>query len=203
MDYYDLRAVGGDPIPDGEITPLLPFLLMDAGWIYVQRNILTLDCRRDLKHYRKMMREAYSDFMDYLYRPFDEEEADHIITKMGQMEDAVNNDLMMVQLVYVRAFQKDTTFVQHQVLSSALMCNELAYLGEACMEKTLRDYGVLAGWKRASSRLRCALREFTKRYMDQQGIPNNFITDEQVHELDIATLNLEKGIVKWIKEERQ
>lgn len=202
MEYYDLHETHGHDIGDGEIVPLLPFLLVDAGWIYVQKDILPLECRRGMKKARTAMKAAYAQHMYYLFAALEGESADYLIDQMDALEGVINNELTRLRVLYHSAFMKECGFGQRQVLSAALICNQLAYLAEVAMDRTYGKMGALLPCRTALAKLRTALREFSKSYMTEECLPNGEVTEKMVEDIDAASVALEKKIVSWLKGER-
>lgn len=199
-EHYGMHLISGAERPT-DIGPLLPFLLLDAGWMDVSREIERMPCRQKLEFHRRRLAEAYGSCMGWLFRPFTEDETDMIIELMDEMEAMISRDHDVTRFTVMRALSRDFNAEQQKVAAAAIMLNTMAWMAETVTDKTYKGCA-MGGFKRDLALLRHHCEKFGAEYMRQQRIENNNLTEAEVKEIDTAAFILETRIIKWLKETR-
>ena len=203
LNHYGFVKVEGEELKDGEIAPIMPFLLMDAGWILIHKNIEPIACTNTLKKHKKAMFKHYNDFMEYLFMAYNSEEIDQIIDKMDEMEATIANDMIIAQVALSKALMKDTTIDDRRIMSSVMVANVFCTLAEIGMKNMYVRKGRLSSAMYSLQAIRYSGREFTREYMRMNKIPNNTIDTKDDEGVEKTILIMERKIVKWIKGEKE
>ena len=183
----------------GLSPPLLPFLLLDAGWLDIHRIVERLDCRNEMKRHKRAMQQAYGKCMGWLFRALDEPQTDYVVDLMDDLEAAIDHDRNIAGFTAMRALAKDFNHQQQVVTTAAIMCNTMAWMAAEIADK-LYVNDAMAALKADINTLRYHCREFAAALMRRDHIPNSGISEEQAKEIDTAALILEKRIVSWTNE---
>lgn len=204
IGYYAMRQTSGDQLSDGEIAPILPFILMDVGWQPYRDNIAKTIFSFKTKKEAREWKSAYDSFMKYLFRPYGDDATDAVIEKMDEISAALQNPITIMRVKFMDVFKGDATLDQQLILAAALTCNVVAQMAEHSFDELYGHKGLLLGRCRSDLHaIRVHAREFTIAFMKQNGIPNADISDEDNKKLSDAVDSLERQIVRWLKNERQ
>jgi len=201
LDHYGLHQVSGDKV-EGDITPMLPWLLVDAGWLLVSRNIEQVRFRFDIQKHKMLMRKRYSEMMDYLFSAFGEDETDAVIAKMDEMERVIGNDITIAQMAFMRAIGDGTTTEQRIIMTSAMVSNIFNTLAETALKRSFRLSGKMRQMAMTLHSLVNEIEQFGASYIRLNNIENFYVTEAAERDLDQSVMALEKKIVSWLKGER-
>lgn len=196
-DHYGLTVENAKDAGYGDISPLLPFFLLDAGAADVVTELRHHSLRHQMKRHARLLQDAYCDCMDFLFRAYDQDGTDEVIARMDSMGAAVHNDYTIARLSVMRALRMDCDSDQAVLAASVVMMATVTWMATVVAEKVYTG-GVLTGLKSALHCLQYHCREFGNAMMKQMNVLNGVLTDTAVKEIDSAVLVLEKKIVQWL-----
>lgn len=135
LEHQGFKKIEGG---DDDFSPLLPFLMLDLMYQMWSKTIKPINCKFEMKRYKKAWIENYNAFNTQFFRCFTQEQQDAIIEKMDDFEEYVQNNLMIakVQLMNCLSFE---TFERQEVLATCLLCSILAQASHIIWGRVYKD----------------------------------------------------------------
>lgn len=109
-DHYGLTVENAKDAGYGDISPLLPFFLLDAGAADVVTELRHHSLRHQMKRHARLLQDAY-----------DQDGTDEVIARMDSMGAAVHNDYTIARLSVMRALRMDCDSDQAVLAASVVM----------------------------------------------------------------------------------
>lgn len=211
VDYHKCKKLTPEQ-DDGQldISPLLPFILADTGYNYYMKFVRPLQIKFGLKHCRKQMLQAYTQFNRDLFDAFDDYDKKHntgvgyesmtgsFIEKMDSFLEILTDHLRVVRVSIMRALPDGTPFDVQQVVAATLMFNHLAKCAQDVWKMTFDD-GIGGDAEHpALNNLMHKTQLFANLYMKQNGQLFDDIKGDQAKPIQQAVNTLYRYIVRWI-----
>ena len=122
LAYHGMKRVEGK---DEDLSPLLPFIMMDITLDMYLKVIKPLNCKHLMNHYRKEWKRNYDAFNARLFMCFNADQRDALTDKMDEFEEYIQNYVMIakVQIMNCISFEP---IERQEVLATCLLCSILA-----------------------------------------------------------------------------
>lgn len=177
------------------LAPLMPYFIMDIGYQYYCKDILTMKVRHQLKQQKERWSESYLTFNDTFVNTYTNDELIEVGDLIDQLHQYIGNYLTIAQVSGMKVFEKEFDFNQQKILSSILMTNKLAVIAQ----HTWR-----AMWKRDNHDINGVMEwslGFSDWYMKSLGKNKCNVTEEACNTLVISVNNLIDRMTKWLQNE--
>lgn len=125
--------------PEGDVAPVMPFIIMDAQYCIYRRGISRLKVRHELQRLKKRWAECYTRFNRSFFKAFNQDQQDEIIDKMDDFEEYIDDDIKNIRSEISKCFDS----VPHdtrEVIADCLTCNILAQSAQIIWSKVYRLY---------------------------------------------------------------
>lgn len=127
-------AEGGD----GDITPIMPLLLMDLQYTYYRDVMKDIEVHKELKVIKKKWIGGYNSFNQPSFRIFNKKEKDFLIDLMDELEEYIM-DYMRSLRAQIMNCMPDEPFKVQDVYATCAVCNVLARLSLYFFAYVFRD----------------------------------------------------------------
>lgn len=118
---------------------LAPFFLMDASYQIYCKDIKDMPCQHKVKAAKTKWKESYRKFYADFFRPLNEEQIDHVVDQMDELEKYIHNEVVMLKSSVMGVFPPEATLEEKKTLASVLACNVLAQIAQHIYEDMYRD----------------------------------------------------------------
>lgn len=105
---------------DGDITPLLPLIIMDSAFQLFNKYIKPVECKREMKMYKNQWKKLYHEFNMTYFLCFNEEQRDFVINLMDDFDEHIEKHLLICHIQIMGKVNFESTDRQ-QVLASTLL----------------------------------------------------------------------------------
>lgn len=119
---------------DNDAIPLLPFIIMDSAFQLFDKYVKKVECRHEMKKWKKEWIAHYNRLNNDFFRCYDEEETDFIINMMDTFEEYVANDMLIVFVQFTNLF-KNESLDRQKILSACMLINILCQCAENFWER--------------------------------------------------------------------
>lgn len=180
----------------GDLTPLLPFFVLDVAYQIYQREVLPLQCTQNAQRWKKEWGRVYGLLNRSFFAAFDDDQRDAIIDRMDDLSEYVSGAVDNV-LEKVRAFLRTNTPEEKiPVVASCLVCNVLAQTAAIAWEQIYTDRKGRPMKNPYIERVASASSNFLNSYSRPQGR----IRCNDDKEVDDSATKLQARIIGWLKE---
>lgn len=83
---------------DGDISPLLPLIIMDSAYQLFNKYINPVECKREMKMYKDQWKKLYHEFNMTYFRYFNEEQRDFVIDLMDAFDEHIEKHLFICHI---------------------------------------------------------------------------------------------------------
>lgn len=108
-----------------DVSPILPFMMMDAQYQIYIKTIVPLRVTGAAKMVKNRWVKCYTTFNKSFFACYTQDQQDAIIDRMDDFEDFIANDLMFVKVAISDCFNH-LDIEKQSVISDCLLCNILA-----------------------------------------------------------------------------
>lgn len=112
---------------DGDISPLLPLIIMDTALQLFNKYIRPVECKREMKMYKNQWARLYHEFNMMYFRYFNDEQRDFVIDIMDEFDKHIEKHLFICHIQIMNKVNFEPTDRQ-KVLASTLL---ISILGQA------------------------------------------------------------------------
>ena len=109
---------------DGDITPLLPLIIMDSAFQLFNKYIKPVECKREMKMYKNQWKKLYHEFNMTYFLCFNEDQRDFVINLMDDFDEHIEKHLLICHIQIMGKVNFESTDRQ-QVLASTLLISIL------------------------------------------------------------------------------
>ena len=109
---------------DGDISPLLPLIIMDTALQLFNKYIRPVECKREMKMYKNKWAKLYHEFNMMYFLCFKEEQRDFIIDIMDEFDKHIEKHLFICHIQIMNKVDFEPTDRQ-KVLASTLLISIL------------------------------------------------------------------------------
>ena len=109
---------------DGDISPLLPLIIMDSAYQLFNKYINPMECKREMKMYKNQWKKLYHEFNMTYFRYFNDEQRDFVIDLMDAFEVHIKKHLFICHIQLMNKVNFEPTDRQ-KVLAGTLLINIL------------------------------------------------------------------------------
>lgn len=181
-----------------DIGPLLPFLLGDIGYNCWRKFIVPLDLKFELKKMRNEVYRTYTKFNKDLFGVYGAEYRDAIIEKMDEMEEAIENDCLVMRATIMRSLQGDSvSFKVKESFAAVLMFWDLAKCALDVWGEFYKNFDGSEQVNPHLKKLLIQLERFVNEYLRQ----NRFVgklSEKDNEEIGKCATILQRRIVDWL-----
>lgn len=135
LKAHGLRLLVG---ADGDLSPILPFLILDVQYQIFDKNIRPLKVRFEAKRIKKEWENHYRAFNRDFFECYTVDEADEIIDMMDRLEAYIHNEVEFVK-ISVMGCMRDFDLEAQVVLASAMVCNILCQTAQVVWGHCYKD----------------------------------------------------------------
>lgn len=178
-----------------DLTPLLPFFILDSAYLIYQKEVLPLQCSHRAKFWKDEWKRAYGLLNRSFFAAFSDEQRDSIIDRMDDMaeylEDAIADTLGRVSTFLIGKAPEE----KRGVVASCLVCNILAQDAAIVWEQVYTD---AKGHPLKNSFIEKITRASSK-FLNSYSPPDERIRCNDDEGIDASTIRLQTRIVEWLK----
>ena len=109
---------------DGDISPLLPLIIMDTALQLFNKYIRPVECKREMKMYKNQWARLYHEFNMMYFRYFNDEQRDFVIDIMDEFDEHIEKHLFICHIQIMNKVNFEPTDRQ-KVLASTLLISIL------------------------------------------------------------------------------
>lgn len=109
---------------DGDISPLLPLIIMDSAYQLFNKYINPVECKREMKMYKNQWKKLYHEFNMTYFRYFNEEQSDFVIDLMDAFDEHIEKHLFICHIQIMNKVNFEPTDRQ-KVLAGTLLISIL------------------------------------------------------------------------------
>ena len=109
---------------DGDISPLLPLIIMDTALQLFNKYIRPVECKREMKMYKNKWIRLYHEYNMMYFRCFNEEQRDFIIDIMDEFDEHIEKQLFICHIQIMNKVNFEPIDRQ-KVLASTLLISIL------------------------------------------------------------------------------
>lgn len=109
---------------DGDISPLLPLIIMDTAFQLFNKYIRPVECKREMKMYKNQWARLYHEFNMMYFRYFNDEQRDFVIDIMDDFDKHIEKHLFICHIQIMNKVSFEPTDRQ-KVLASTLLISIL------------------------------------------------------------------------------
>ena len=109
---------------DGDISPLLPLIIMDTALQLFNKYIRPVECKREMKMYKNQWARLYHEFNMMYFRYFNDEQRDFVIDIMDEFDEHIEKHLFICHIQIMNKVHFEPTDRQ-KVLASTLLISIL------------------------------------------------------------------------------
>ena len=119
------------------LEAILPFLMLDVNYSIYQSTVRPIECKRDMKMWKKRWIKSYNRINRSFFRAFSDDEQDVVIGIMDDFSNYISNDVMIAR-VQVMNILKDIELEHQKVCSDLVIANVLAQSAQVVWNKCYR-----------------------------------------------------------------
>ena len=134
---------------DGDISPLLPLIIMDTALQLYNKYIRPVECKREMKMYKNQWARLYHEFNMMYFRYFNDEQRDFVIDIMDEFDKHIEKHLFICHIQIMNKVNFEPTDRQ-KVLASTLLISILCQAARIIYENL---------FQKAKSPMRCTILE--------------------------------------------
>ena len=123
---------------DGDISPLLPLIIMDTALQLFNKYIRPVECKREMKMYKNKWIRLYHEYNMMYFRCFNEEQRDFIIDIMDEFDEHIEKQLFIchIQIMNKVNFEPiDRQKVLASTLLISILCQAARIIYEGFFQK--------------------------------------------------------------------
>lgn len=123
---------------DGDISPLLPLIIMDTALQLFNKYIRPVECKREMKMYKNRWIRLYHEYNMMYFRCFNEEQRDFIIDIMDAFDEHIEKQLFIchIQIMNKVNFEPiDRQKVLASTLLISILCQAARIIYEGFFQK--------------------------------------------------------------------
>lgn len=123
---------------DGDISPLLPLIIMDTALQLFNKYIRPVECKREMKMYKNKWIRLYHEYNMMYFRCFNEEQRDFIIDIMDAFDEHIEKQLFIchIQIMNKVNFEPiDRQKVLASTLLISILCQAARIIYEGFFQK--------------------------------------------------------------------
>ena len=123
---------------DGDISPLLPLIIMDTALQLFNKYIRPVECKREMKMYKNKWIRLYHEYNMMYFRCFNEEQRDFIIDIMDEFDEHIEKQLFIchIQIMNKVNFEPiDRQKVLASTLLIGILCQAARIIYEGFFQK--------------------------------------------------------------------
>lgn len=181
-----------------DLTPLLPFFILDVEYQLYSKYILPLRCSHDARRWKAIWGQTYTALNRDFFSAFTDEQRDAVIERMDGMTDFVSEDIVKTQDTVVAYLATQIPRDKCGVISVCMMCSALAQSAGIVYEQVYRgEKGRGAKNPRIEKLIHCI-----SRFLNSWHKPDRHITCNDDSEVDAAVTRLQARLVAWLPESR-
>ena len=109
---------------DGDISPLLPLIIMDTALQLFNKYIRPVECKREMKMYKNQWARLYHEFNMMYFRYFNDEQRDFVIDIMDEFDEHIEKHLFICHIQIMNKVNFEPADRQ-KVLASTLLISIL------------------------------------------------------------------------------
>ena len=119
---------------DGDISPLLPLIIMDTALQLFNKYIRPVECKREMKMYKNKWIRLYHEYNMMYFRCFNEEQRDFIIDIMDEFDEHIEKQLFICHIQIMNKVNFEPIDRQ-KVLASTLLISILCQAARIIYEE--------------------------------------------------------------------
>ena len=119
---------------DGDISPLLPLIIMDTALQLFNKYIRSVECKREMKMYKNKWIKLYHEFNMMYFRHFNTEQRDFVIDIMDEFDKHIEKHLFICHIQIMNKVNFEPTDRQ-QVLAGTLLISILCQAARIIYEE--------------------------------------------------------------------
>ncbi len=195
-----MRRVGKTYFTDNadDLTPLLPFFILDEVYQLYLKHILPLECSHEARRWKVIWGKTYTDLNHKFFSAFDDDQRDAVIDRMDGfarfVEDSVKETYEASVAYLATQIPKDKC----HVVSVCMICSVLAQNAAIIWQKVYRGQDNKGSQNAHIERLLHA----TSRFLNSWHKPDRHVTCNDDSEVDASVTRLQSRIVAWLAESR-
>ncbi len=118
---------------DGDISPLLPLIIMDTALQLYNKYIRPVECKQEMKMYKNKWMKLYHEYNMMYFLCFNEEQRDFIIDIMDEFDKHIERHLFICHIQIMNKVNFEPTDRQ-KVLASTLLISILCQAAKIIYE---------------------------------------------------------------------
>lgn len=120
--------------------PILPFLMLDAMYSILQKDLRPLDNKREMKLALKRWVASYTSFNRDFFASFSPEQRDEVIDIMDDFQAFIGNDILVAKVAVMNELkQYGLTFEQQKVVAACMVCHVLTQTADIAWEAVYKN----------------------------------------------------------------
>ncbi len=178
-----------------DLTPLLPFFILDEVYQLYSKYVLPLQCKHDARHWKTVWGKTYTKLNQDFFSSFNADQTDAVIDRMDGFEEFIA-PLLKQTLDSVSAFLSPLVPQDKcPVISACMVCSVLAQCASIIWYQVYRD-----GDKNASNPLIEKLIHVISQFRNSWHKPDRHIVANDDSKVDESVNLLQSRIVAWLHE---
>jgi SH3-like domain-containing protein len=181
-----------------DITPLLPFFILDTVYQLYLKHILPLECSHDAQHWRSVWRDTYGALNREFFKAFDDDQRDAVIDRMESMEEFIAGEAERTRATTEAFLATKIPADKVFIVSVCMVCNVLAQSASLIWQKVYRDAAGRGTVNRSIEKLAHVISKFLNSWHK----PACYINCNEDEAVDSAVTALQARVVGWLKTTR-
>lgn len=191
-----MRRVGRTYITNdaNDLTPLLPFFILDLAYQLYLSHVLPLQCSHEARRWRSEWSKTYGKLNREFFSSFDDDQTDAVIDRMESLEAFVDEDINAVRKVVADYLAASVPSDKTETIAVCMVCNVLAQSASLIWEKVYRGENGQGVPNRDIERLVHA----TSAFLNSWHKPDRYVNCNDDEAVDSAIVKLQARIVAWL-----
>lgn len=181
-----------------DVTPLMPFFILDTVYQLYSKYILPLDCSHDAQHWRNIWRDTYGALNREFFKAFDDDQRDAVIDCMESMEGYIAEEVERTRATAEAFLSTKIPSDKVFIVSVCMVCNVLAQSASLIWQKVYRDANGRGTVNKSIDKLAYVISKFLNSWHK----PSCYINCNDDEAVDSAVTALQARVVGWLKTTR-
>ena len=181
-----------------DLTPLLPFLILDVEYQLYLKYILPLECAHESARWKKEWGRTYTALNNSFFSAFDDDQCEAVIDRMGSLEEYVSDSIEQTRAAASDYLSKFVPHDKINVVSVCMVCSVLAQSAGIIWDSIYRDASGRGIPHRGIDRLIHAISAFLNSWHK----PSQYINCNDDPTVDSAVVALQARLVGWLRQSR-
>lgn len=109
---------------EGDISPLLPLIIMDSAFQLFNKYINPVECKREMKMYKNQWKKLYHEFNMEYFRCFNEEQSVFVVDLMDDFDKHIEKHIFICRIQMMNKINFEP-LERQKVLSGTLLISIL------------------------------------------------------------------------------